>query len=144
MPIFPRHFDAELGVIPACVVSEHRCRDDLPQRPNDRIARYRTRDAAARKALAESTAQERYKGARVSIPAELPPAEVKAVAEQAKLEASRLLGSASMIVLLAFGYYVVVYRGSHLIGRFIPNGRLKEWLFRERGDTRTGTGRELQ
>lgn len=48
------------------------------------------------------------------------------------------------IVLLAFGYYVVVYKGSHLIGRFIPSGRVKEWLFRERGDTRTGTGRDLQ
>lgn len=55
-----------------------------------------------------------------------------------------LLMKGAAIVLLAFGYYVVVYRGSRLIGRFIPNGRLTEWLFRERGDTRTGTGRELQ
>ena len=32
----------------------------------------------------------------------------------------------------------------HLIGRFIPDGKVKEWLFRERGDSRAGTGRELQ
>lgn len=44
-----------------------------------------------------------------------------------------LLMKGAAIVLLAFGYYVVVYRGSHMIGRFIPNGRIKEWLFRERG-----------
>lgn len=48
------------------------------------------------------------------------------------------------VVILAFGYYVVVYKGSHLIGRFIPDGKVKEWLFRERGDSRTGSGRELQ
>ena len=48
------------------------------------------------------------------------------------------------VVILAFGYYVVVYKGSHFIGRFIPDGKVKEWLFRERGDARTGTGRELQ
>lgn len=34
---------------------------------------------------------------------------------------------------LAFAYYVVVYRGSQWLGRFIPEGRLKEALFRERG-----------
>lgn len=55
-----------------------------------------------------------------------------------------LLMKGAAIVLLAFCYYVFVYKGSHLIGRFIPDGKLKEWLFRERGDTRTGTGRELQ
>jgi hypothetical protein len=37
------------------------------------------------------------------------------------------------VVLLVAGYYVFVYRGSHLLGRFIPNGRLKDFLFRERG-----------
>lgn len=79
--------------------------------PADR-ERARAEYAAARKALAESTAQERYKGARVSIPAELPPAEVKAVAEQAKLEASRLLGSASMIVLVC----MIVFIAAHAIG----------------------------
>ncbi len=42
------------------------------------------------------------------------------------------------VVILAFGYYVVVYKGSHLIGRFIPDGKIKEWLFRERG---SGSGR---
>ena len=79
--------------------------------PADR-ERARAEYAAARKALAESTAQERYKGARVSIPAELPPAEVKAAAEQAKLEASRLLGSASMIVLVC----MIVFIAAHAIG----------------------------
>jgi hypothetical protein len=48
------------------------------------------------------------------------------------------------LVSLAFGYYVVVYKGSYLIGRFIPNGKFKDFLFRERGRTGTGTGRELQ
>jgi hypothetical protein len=55
-----------------------------------------------------------------------------------------LLMKGAAIVLLAFLYYVVVYKGSHFIGRFIPDGKVKEWLFRERGDSRTGTGRDLQ
>lgn len=37
------------------------------------------------------------------------------------------------VVAVVFAYYVVVYKGSHLIGRLLPNGRLKEFLFRERG-----------
>lgn len=49
-----------------------------------------------------------------------------------------LLMKGAAIVLLAFGYYVVVYKGSHLIGRFIPDGKVREWLFRERG---SGSGR---
>ena len=55
-----------------------------------------------------------------------------------------LLLKGAAIVLLAFGYYAVVYKGSHFIGRFIPDGRVKDWLFRERGDARTSTGRDLQ
>lgn len=55
-----------------------------------------------------------------------------------------LLMKGAAIVLLAFGYYVVVYKGSHFIGRFIPDGRVKEWLFRERGDTGAGTGRQIE
>lgn len=55
-----------------------------------------------------------------------------------------LLMKGAAIVLLAFGYYVVVYKGSHFLGRFIPDGKFKEWLFRERGDARSGTGRDLQ
>lgn len=51
-----------------------------------------------------------------------------------------LLMKGAAVVLLAFGYYVVVYRGSHLIGRFIPNGRIKEWLFRERGGGSSRSG----
>lgn len=51
-----------------------------------------------------------------------------------------LLMKGAAIVLLAFGYYVVVYRGSHLIGRFIPDGRLKAWLFRERGSSSSRSG----
>lgn len=35
---------------------------------------------------------------------------------------------------LALAYYFVVYRGSKWLGRFIPEGRFKEALFRERGD----------
>lgn len=55
-----------------------------------------------------------------------------------------LLMKGAAIVLLVFLYYVVVYKGSHFIGRFIPDGKVKEWLFRERGDSGTGTGRDLQ
>lgn len=47
------------------------------------------------------------------------------------------------VVLLAFLYYVVVYKGSHLLGRFIPDGKIKEALFRERGDTAPSSSREL-
>ncbi len=36
-------------------------------------------------------------------------------------------------LLIIAAYYVVVYKGSHLLGRFIPNGKVKEFLFRERG-----------
>ncbi|SDQ41919.1 hypothetical protein SAMN05216569_1053 [Pseudoxanthomonas sp. CF125] len=42
---------------------------------------------------------------------------------------------AAAIVLLAFVYWVVVYKGSHFLGRFIPNGKFKDFLFRERGDS---------
>lgn len=55
-----------------------------------------------------------------------------------------LLLKGAAILLLAFGYYVFVYKGSHVLGRFIPDGKLKEFLFRERGDAGTGTGRDLQ
>jgi hypothetical protein len=55
-----------------------------------------------------------------------------------------LLMKGSAIVLLAFCYYVFVYKASHLIGRFIPEGKLKEWLFRERGDTGASTGRQVE
>ncbi len=48
------------------------------------------------------------------------------------------------MVALVFAYYVVVYKGSHLIGRFIPEGKVKEWLFRERGDTGTSASREVE
>lgn len=34
---------------------------------------------------------------------------------------------------VAFVYYVVVYKGSRFIGRFITNKRLRDFLFRERG-----------
>lgn len=53
------------------------------------------------------------------------------------------------VVLIAACYYVFVYKGSHFVGRFIRDGRLKEFLFRERGrydagratDTRNETSR---
>lgn len=48
------------------------------------------------------------------------------------------------VVAIAFLYYVLVYKGSHFIGRFIPEGRLKEWLFRERGSTGPGGRGELR
>lgn len=38
------------------------------------------------------------------------------------------------VVLLALLYYVFVYKGSHFLGRFIPDGKWKDFLFRERGD----------
>jgi hypothetical protein len=54
-----------------------------------------------------------------------------------------LLVKGVTLVVLAFAYYVVVYKGSHLLGCFIPNGKVKEFLFRERGDTGAGTSAEL-
>jgi hypothetical protein len=48
------------------------------------------------------------------------------------------------LVALVFLYYVFVYKGSHLIGRLIPEGRIKEALFRERGSRNAGSGRNLQ
>lgn len=38
-------------------------------------------------------------------------------------------------VALVWLYYVIVYKGSQLLGRFIPEGKLKNALFRERGST---------
>ena len=55
-----------------------------------------------------------------------------------------LLLKFASLLLLAFLYYVFVYKFTRLIGRFIPNGKVKEFLFRERGDTRSSTGRDLQ
>jgi hypothetical protein len=54
-----------------------------------------------------------------------------------------LLVKGVAVVFLAFAYYVVVYKGSHLIGRLIPEGKVKEFLFRERGDTGASTSTEL-
>lgn len=48
------------------------------------------------------------------------------------------------VVALVFLYYVIVYKGSHFIGWFIPEGRIKQALFRERGSRHASTGRELQ
>lgn len=55
-----------------------------------------------------------------------------------------LLLKGSAVVLLALFYYVVVYKGTQLLGRFIPEGRIKDFLFRERGETRTASGTELK
>lgn len=41
-------------------------------------------------------------------------------------------------LVLVVAYYVVVYRGSKWLGRFIPEGRIKEALFRERGSDYAG------
>lgn len=49
----------------------------------------------------------------------------------------------ALIAIVAI-YYVVVYKGSHLLGRFLPDGRLKDFLFRERGSHCPGTSRELR
>lgn len=43
-----------------------------------------------------------------------------------------LLKSVAAVV-IAFAYYVIVYRGSHFLGRFIKNPKLYDFLFRERG-----------
>lgn len=43
------------------------------------------------------------------------------------------------VVLIAAAYYFLVIKGSQTIGRFIPDGKLKDFLFRERG-----TGRPQQ
>ena len=66
----------------------------------------------AKKALADASASERYKGSKVSLPEELPPAEVKAVAEASKAEASRILGASSYIVLLC----MIVFIAAHAVG----------------------------
>lgn len=49
------------------------------------------------------------------------------------------------VLFVALCYYVLVYKGSHFLGRLIPDGKVKDFLFRERGDgNRTATGRELK
>lgn len=55
-----------------------------------------------------------------------------------------LLLKGAAVVLIAFLYYVFVYKGSHFLGRFIPDGKIKEALFRERGDGGTTGTRDLQ
>lgn len=47
------------------------------------------------------------------------------------------------VLLLAFLYYVFVYRGSHFLGRFIPAGKWKDFLFRERGNSGTAPAAKL-
>lgn len=47
-------------------------------------------------------------------------------------------------VALALAYYVVVYRGSLWLGRFIKNPRLYDFLFRERGHQGPTGARELR
>lgn len=68
--------------------------------------------AAARKALADAAASERYKGAKILLPEQLPPAEVKAAAELSKTEASKLLGASSYIVLVC----MIVFIAAHAVG----------------------------
>lgn len=68
--------------------------------------------AAARKALADAAASERYKGAKIPLPEQLPPAEVKAAAELSKIEASKLLGASSYIVLVC----MIVFIAAHAVG----------------------------
>ena len=68
--------------------------------------------AAARKALADAAASERYKGAKILLPEQLPPAEVKAAAELSKIEASKLLGASSYIVLVC----MIVFIAAHAVG----------------------------
>jgi hypothetical protein len=41
-------------------------------------------------------------------------------------------------IAVAFAYYVIVYRGSHVLGRYIKNPKLYDFLVRERG--REGAG----
>ena len=68
--------------------------------------------AAARNALADASASQRYKGTRVVLSDQLPPAEVKAAAEIAKAEASGILGAASYIVLAC----MIVFIAAHAVG----------------------------
>ena len=68
--------------------------------------------AAARKALVDAAASERYKGAKILLPEQLPPAEVKAAAELSKTEASKLLGASSYIVLVC----MIVFIAAHAVG----------------------------
>lgn len=50
---------------------------------------------------------------------------------------------AAAVLLLAFVYYVFVYKGSHMLGRLIPDGKLKDFLFRERGNSGTAPAAKL-
>ncbi|MBS1368535.1 MAG: sugar porter family MFS transporter [Lentisphaeria bacterium] len=68
--------------------------------------------SAARKALAEATSSEQYEGSRVILPEQLSPAETRAAAEIAKLEASKLLGASSLIVLAC----MIVFIAAHAVG----------------------------
>lgn len=44
-----------------------------------------------------------------------------------------LLFKPLLLVGFVFAYYLIVYKGSHFIGRFIKNPKLYDFLFRERG-----------
>jgi len=67
----------------------------------------------ARSALESATHLERYRGARISIPEELTPTEVKGIAEKVKLDSSGLLGPISLIVLFS----IVSFLAAHAIGQ---------------------------
>lgn len=46
-----------------------------------------------------------------------------------------LLLKAAGVLVLAFFYWLVIYKGTKALGRIFPEGKLKDFLFRERGDT---------
>lgn len=44
---------------------------------------------------------------------------------------------------MAAAYYVFIYRGTQWLGRLFPDGKLKDFLFRERGNARASASTEL-
>jgi hypothetical protein len=54
-----------------------------------------------------------------------------------------LIKGVSMVALV-FAYYVVVYKGSHLLGKLFPEGKVKEFLFRERGNADASPSRKVK
>ena len=67
----------------------------------------------AKQSLIESSERESYKGEKLTIAETATTAEVKAIAEQAKLDSSELLGSTSLLVLIC----IVGFIAAHAVGQ---------------------------
>lgn len=54
-----------------------------------------------------------------------------------------LLMKSGAVLGLAFFYWMIVYKGSKALCRLFPDGKLKDFLFRERGDAGSTLSPEL-